>query len=185
MMFVMTAKVSKTKVAAILTAIIALVVIVIIAVSAGSKKDTAQKPNADTNDARVRFLAEYGWDVNAEPVQVQSVVLPDAEENEVFARYNALQKSQGYDLSKYAGKKVQRFVYEILNYPDADQPVYATVFVSDGTVIGGDVTNTAPDGKMHGFALPSELGCPETFHIVETEAETEAETNTCDATEAS
>lgn len=183
-MFVMTAKVSKTKVAAIITAIIALVVIVVIAVGAGSKKETAQKPNADTNDARVKFLAEYGWDVNAEPVQAQPVTLPQTEGNEVFTKYNELQKSQGYDLTKYAGKKVQRYVYEIVNYPCAEEPVYATMFVLDGTVIGGDVTNTAPDGKMHGFALPSELSEDAAFRQVETETPTEAETETCETTEA-
>lgn len=152
----MTAKVSKTKIAAIITAIIALVVIIVIAISAGSKAPAAEK-NADTNDARVKFLAEYGWDVNAEPVQAQPVILPGTEENEVFTRYNDLQKSQGYDLSQYAGKKVQRYVYEILNYPEAEAPVYATMFVLDGQVIGGDITNSAPDGKMHGFAMPPEL----------------------------
>lgn len=160
-MFVMTAKVSKTKIAAIITAVIALVVIIVIAVSAGGTAPS-QSPTADTNDARVKFLAEYGWDVNAEPVQSQSVHIPDTAENEVFARYNELQMSQGYDLTQYAAKKAQRYVYEILNYPDteADCPVYATMFVLDGNVIAGDVTNTAPSGKMHGFALPSELGQP-------------------------
>lgn len=181
-MFVMTAKVSKTKLAAIITAVIALVVVVVIAVSAGGKKNPADKPNADTNDARVQFLAAYGWDVNAEPVQAQPVTIPNAEENEVFSRYNDLQKSQGYDLTQYAGKQVQRYVYEILNYPNADAPVYATMFVYDGMVIGGDVTNTAPDGKLHGFSLPSELADGETFRQTETQAPTEAETEPCTTT---
>ena len=174
-MFVMTAKVSKTKLAVIITGVIALVVAVVIAVSAGGKKDPADKPNADTNDARILFLAGFSWDVNAEPVQAQPVTIPNAEENEVFSRYNDLQKSQGYDLTQYTGKQVQRYVYEILNYPDADAPVYATMFVCDGRVIGGDVTNTAPDGKMHGFALPAELADGEPLRPAETQAPTETE----------
>lgn len=156
-MFVMTAKVSKTKIAAIITAIITLVVIIVIAVSASSNQKSTQSPNADTNDARVQFLANFSWNVNAEPVQAQPVIMPSSEDNEVFARYNALQKSQGYDLSQYAGKQVQRYVYEILNYPEADAPVYATLFVLDGNVIGGDITDTSVEGKMHGFEMPSEL----------------------------
>lgn len=155
-MFVMTAKLSKTKIAAIITALITIAAILVIVFSKGAAS-TANTPNADSNDARVKFLAEYGWDVNAEPVQSQTVCVPSAEDNEVFSRYNELQKSQGYDLSQYAGKQVQRYVYEILNYPQAEAPVYATMFVLEGSVIGGDVTNTAPDGKLHGFALPQEL----------------------------
>ncbi len=156
-MFVLTAKMSKTKIAAIVTAVIALVVILVVAISAGSKNAHTSAINADTNDARIRFLANYGWDVNAEPVQSQSVTVPTAAENEVFCRYNDLQKSQGYDLTQYAGQTIQRYVYEILNYPNASEPVYATMFVQNGCVIGGDVTNTASGGKIHGFALPQEL----------------------------
>lgn len=156
-MFVLTAKMSKTKIAAIITAVIALVVVIVIAVSAGSKTSHSSAVNADTNDARVKFLAGYGWDVNAEPVQAQPVTIPAAADNEVFGKYNELQKSQGYDLTQYAGQKAQRYVYEILNYPGAESPVYATMFVLNGSVIGGDVTNTAPDGKIHGFAMPSSL----------------------------
>lgn len=155
-MFVLTAKMSKTKIAAIITGVIALTVILVIAITAGSGKPSSAK-NADTNDARMKFLSNYGWDVNAEPVQSQPVTVPSDTDNEIFCRYNELQKSQGYDLTQYAGQKVQRYVYEILNYPDADGPVYATMFVKDGCVIGGDVTNTAQNGKMHGFAMPAEL----------------------------
>lgn len=183
-MFVMTAKVSKTKTAAIITLVIALAVIIAIAVISGRKPDGAQTPNADTNEARVQFLAGFGWDVNVEPVQTQTVTVPSAEDNDVFCRYNDLQKSQGYDLTQYAGKKAQRYVYEILNYPgaEADCPVYVTMFVSDGMVIAGDVTNTASTGKLHGFAMPNDLCDDETFRQVTTEAETE--TASCETTEA-
>ena len=66
-----------------------------------------------------------------------------------------LQKGQGYDLSKYSGKKVMRYVYEINNYPGAQEPVYATVLVYKNKVIGGDVTDTAAQGKIRGFQMPT------------------------------
>lgn len=91
---------------------------------------------------------------SAEPNQTQSVTVP-TKDSEVFSRYNELQKSQGYDLTPYRGKTLTRYVYEVLNYPNADQPVYATLLVSEGTVVGGDITNTAPDGTMHGFRQPT------------------------------
>lgn len=155
-MFVFTAKVSKTKIAAVITILIAIVVLIaVIIASTKSPANGEDAVNADTNDERVTFLAQYGWDVNAEPVQSQQVSIPSATDNEVFNRYNALQISQGYDLSQYSGKNVMRYVYEILNYPDATEPVYATLFVYKGQIIGGDVTNSAPDGKIHGFEMPS------------------------------
>jgi len=74
------------------------------------------------------------------------------ESNDVFDRYNELQKSQGYDLSKYAGKTVMRYVYQINNFPNATEPVYATLLVYRDQLIGGDITDSGPGGKVQGFA---------------------------------
>ena len=122
-MFVLTAKVSKTKIAAIVTLVIALVVAV--AVLLASRNDAPSGGGADTNEGRLAFLRGFGWEVSAEPNQTQSVTVP-TKDSEVFSRYNELQKSQGYDLTPYRGKTLTRYVYEVLNYPNADQPVYAT-----------------------------------------------------------
>ena len=151
-MFVFTAKLSKPKLlAAGVLLLAAVVLIVMIAVSGGG---TPAAPAGDTNDARVAYLAAFGWSVNAEPTEVQQVRIPDAADNKVFARYNDLQLSQGFDLTQCAGKEVMRYVYEVLNHPDATEPVYASILVYDGKIIGGDITDTSPNGRIHGFAMP-------------------------------
>ena len=63
--------------------------------------------------------------------------------------------SQGYDLTPYAGKTVMRYVYRITNYPGATEPVYATLLVYRNEIIGGDVTDTAAKGIIHGFKMPT------------------------------
>lgn len=148
--FVITTKVSKTKLAAVVTLLIA--VLVLAAILAAAKTGTpeaADARNGETNEARVAYVTQQGWQVNAEPVQTQSVKIPTAD-TEVFRRYNELQKSQGFDLTQYAGRQATRYVYEVLNAPEANGPVYATIFVLDGRIVGGDVTDTAPEGKMQG-----------------------------------
>ncbi len=154
-MFVVTAKLSKAKIAIIGIVIIAIIAAVILLVIGGDKPKEPQSVTVSSNDDRVAFLASYGWSVNAEPVQTQKVLIPQSVESEVFSRYNELQISQGFDLTDYAGEKAMRYVYEVLNYPDATAPVYATVLVFDNTVIGGDITCSAPDAPIHGFAMPS------------------------------
>ena len=148
-MFVWTAKVSRTKLAALIAAIVAVVVLaaVIIAAKQDLPEETAK---GATNEERVAFLSKFGWEVNAEPVQTQIVTIP-AEESEIFSRYNELQQSQGFDLTGFAGKRATRYVYEILNYPAASGPVYGTVFVVNEKIIGGDITDSGPEGKMQGF----------------------------------
>lgn len=175
-MFVLTAKLSKSKLIAAAVVLIAAALLIVLLASADPSAAADAVPNGATNEDRVAFLATFGWSVNAEPTEAQKVRIPDTADNEVFARYNDLQKSQGFDLTEYAGKEVMRYVYEILNYPEASAPVYASVLVCDGAVIGGDVTNSAPEGVIHGFALPqSESPTPQTV-TVPTEAASEAVT---------
>lgn len=151
-MLVMTAKVDKKKIAIILAAVIVLVAGAILLFSGGDSEPTASA-NVSNNDARVAFLKSFGWDVTTSPVESSQVKIP-SESSEVFDRYNALQKSQGYDLSSYAGKTVMRFVYKINNYPNATEPVYATLLVYKNQIIGGDVTDTSAKGVVRGFTMP-------------------------------
>ena len=147
-MMVMTAKVDTKKVIAILAAV-AVLIIGLIALL-GGKDDSAPTAAAaavTTNDDRVKFLNDLGWEVSTSPTESSQVRIPK-ESSDVFDRYNALQKSQGYDLSAYAGKNVMRYVYKVENYPSATEPVYATLLIHKNQVIGGDITDTAPKGMI-------------------------------------
>ena len=156
-MVVLTAKVSKGKLVAILL-ILAVVVglLVVLGSSAEGGAATAESAAAtvENNDDRVAYLQSLGWQVNPEPVESQEVQIP-AELPEVLQRYNELQQSQGYDLNPYSGKTVKRYVYEVLNYPDTTESYYLTLLVHKNTVIGGDVTSAAQDGLMQGLQYPS------------------------------
>ena len=151
-MLVMTAKVDKKKIAIILAAIVIAVAGLFLLIGGRDATPTVSTGVAN-NDARVAFLKSFGWEVTTSPAESGQVRIPESG-NDVFNRYNELQKSQGYDLSKYAGKTVMRYVYQINNYPGATEPVYATLLVHKNEVIGGDVTNTAARGRIHSFKMP-------------------------------
>ena len=156
-MLIMTTKVDKRKLLIAAVAVVAAIAL-LAALGGGDSAPTASMstaPAADTNDARVKFLTDLGWDVTASPAEAGEVRIPKGPD-EVFDRYNELQKSQGYDLSKYAGKKAMRYVYQINNYPNAKEPVYATVLVYKDKIIGGDITDTTPGGRIQGFAKNQE-----------------------------
>ena len=159
-MLVMTAKVNKKKIISVLAAAAALIAALIMIFSSDDSATTAA-PALSTNDARVKFLTDFGWEVAASPTETGQVRIP-AEATEIFSRYNALQKSQGYDLSKFAGKTVMRYVYKITNYPGATDPVYATLLIYKNQIIGGDVTNTAAKGAIQGFKMPTDTVTPST-----------------------
>ena len=147
-MMILTAKVNMKKILIVLGAIAALL-IGIIALFGGDDTEATSATVSD-NDSRVSFLKDFGWDVTISPLESGQVRIP-TETTEVFDRYNQLQQAQGYDLNKYAGKKVMRYVYKVTNYPGATDPVFATVLVYRNQIIGGDITDTASGGKIQSF----------------------------------
>ena len=150
-MLVMTAKVDKKKIMLILAAAAALIVALIMLFS-GDGTATTAAPSVSSNDGRVKFLKDFGWEVATSPVESGQVKIPETT-TEVFDRYNALQKSQGYDLSQFAGQTVMRYVYKIKNYPNATDPVYATLLIYKGQVIGADITDTSAKGVIRGLKM--------------------------------
>ena len=98
----------------------------------------------------VSFLSQFGWTVNAEPVEVKTVTIP-AEFDKVFSAYNELQKEQGLNLTKYKNKEVTRYTFTVTNYEGYDGTVYANVLVYRNRVIGGDVCSADVTGFVQGF----------------------------------
>ena len=168
-MMVMTAKVDMKKILLIVAAVAALVLSLILLLGEEPQNSaaTAATVTPSSNDGRVRFLKDFGWDVTTSPTQTGQVKIPE-QSSEMFDRYNSLQKSQGYDLTDYAGKNVMRYVYQVNNYPGATQPVYATLLVHKDKIIGGDITDTAAKGHIRGFKMPEAPPAPTTSVPTET-----------------
>lgn len=158
-MMVMTAKVDFKKVLIILGVVALLIIGVILLFGGGDDAAATSAAAVSNNDARVKFLTDFGWDVTTSPAESSQVRIPE-NSSEVYDRYNQLQKSQGYDLTSYAGKNVMRYVYKINNYPGATELVYATLLVYKNQVIGGDVTDTAANGQVRGFKMPQTAATP-------------------------
>ena len=155
-MFVMTAKISKPKLIAAAIVLVAVVLLIVLLVSGGSGKKAALEaaPAGATNDERVAFLATFGWNVNAEPKEVQKVRIPENTDNKVFSRYNELQRSQGFDLSACCGKQVARYTYAVTNYPGRAQGVQANLYVCGDRPAAGDIFCAGADGFQTGLAFP-------------------------------
>ena len=147
---VMTAKVDMKKIAIILAAVVGVILAIVLLFGGNDDAAPTAAATVSNNDSRVKFLTDMGWEVSTSPTESSQVRIPE-EQTEVFSRYNALQKSQGYDLSQYAGKTVMRYVYKINNFPGTTEPVYATLLVYKNQIIGGDITNTAAKGVIQGF----------------------------------
>ena len=119
------------------------------AVASGLPDPTGVKSNED----RVAYLAGYGWEVLSEPLATQELLIPE-EMDDSYDEYLTLQSQQGFDLTRYAGKRVKRYTYEVTNYPTGETGVQANLLIYKITVIGGEVLSPQLDGFLHGLTMP-------------------------------
>ncbi len=102
------------------------------------------------NDARREFLSQFGWEVGQNELESIEITIPE-EFDKVMSEYNEIQKRQGLDLSKYKGKKVTRYTYQVTNYEGYEGTVYANIIVYKNRVIGGDICTADVKGFIQGF----------------------------------
>ncbi len=107
-----------------------------------------------TNEDRIAYLGEYGWQVKEEPLATQELIVPK-EFDESYTDYLALQAKQGFDLEKHAGKRLKRYTYEITNYPTGESGVQVNLLIYKNTVVGGEVLSARLDGFLHGLTPPT------------------------------
>lgn len=117
-----------------------------------NKAKPAVNLNADSKTQRIDFLENYGWEPLADSETVKKTVIPIVFDK-VYSRYNELQLSQGFDLTKLKGQTIKVYSIKINNYPDDSEYVFATLLVKDGKIVGGDIHSTALNGFMHGFKI--------------------------------
>ena len=103
-----------------------------------------------SNEDRINFAKQFGWDVDPQALNEQEVQIPK-EFDKIFSAYNEIQRRQGLDLSSFKKKSVMRYTYAIKNYPNYDGEVYINILVYRNTVIGGDVCSADVNGFVHGF----------------------------------
>ena len=102
------------------------------------------------NEDRIAFLKQFGWEVSPEETESEQVTIP-SEFDKIFAGYNEIQKQQGLDLTKYKGKTMMRYTYDVTNYEGYEGKVQANILVYRGKVVGGDICSADINGFIHGF----------------------------------
>ncbi len=162
-MFIFTAKLNKKRIVAGMLAIALLCGVVYtgsVVVRSGSMTaaavsgESGERKGVKTNEDRIAYLAEFGWAVLDEPVSTEELQFPDVFSDGAYADFLSLQGEQGFDPTKYAGKRVKRYSYRITNYPTGEEGVVADLYIYKNTVIGGEVLNPQLDGFLHGLNMP-------------------------------
>ena len=160
-MFIYSLKASTLKFIAVVVISIGLLITLISIIPSGSEtvyaaSDTSKNSmkinykNIKTNEDRINFLKQFGWEINPEPVEAVEIIIPK-EFDAIYTKYNDVQKAQSLNLEKYKNKAVKRYTYEITEYPGYRGTVYVNLLIYKEKVIGGDICSAEINGFMHGF----------------------------------
>lgn len=106
--------------------------------------------SAKTTEEQVTLLQSFGYEVDPEPMLIEEIIIP-SEFDENYETYNNYQKLSGFDLSKYKGRRVKKYTYQVNNYPNQPEGIVANLLVYNGKAVGGDISSTALDGFTHGL----------------------------------
>ena len=150
-MFIKTVKIKKPNVWGIAIVVIVVAVVVLL-VMLGFRCSGKNVREMKSETQRQSFLQEMGWKTDDEYDECKVVVIPE-KFNDVYTNYNKLQKEQGFDLTKFAGKTVEVYTYKVKNYggENKDEEINCHLMVCDGQLIGGDVCSSSADGFMQGL----------------------------------
>lgn len=107
-----------------------------------------------TEQQRLDYLQEWGWQVNPQPIAVQELLIPNPL-TPAYDEYMVLQEGQHFpSLEDYKGKRVKRYTYEITNYPTGEDHIQISILLYNNTVIAGEVLSPEANGYLHGLAMP-------------------------------
>lgn len=159
-MFIYTARIPKKRLMAGGVSLLCCLAVVLTAVflraGTAAVSASAQVRGIRDNDDRVSFLTGLGWEVSDAPISTEALLVP-TEFDETYADYLALQAQQGFDLTQYCGKRIQRYTYSVYNHPSGEAGVQVSLLVYRSTIIGGEVVSPSA-GFLHGLVYPQAAG---------------------------
>lgn len=101
----------------------------------------AEGVKLSTNAQRVEYIKTLGVTLISDEYTKKNIVIPQ-DFNDVYSKYNRLQKSAGFDLSNYRGKTVTVYTY------NCEQDKAVSLMIFENRLIGGDVAETKLHGSM-------------------------------------
>ncbi len=148
-MNIYTLKLTKKHIVAAVLVVAALVALLILVLPGGEAAETGASVKIKTPEDCVQYLTQLGYQLDAASCRSKKVQIPK-QFDAVYEAYNDMQKECGFDLSGYAGKKVDLSTWTVTNWPGGEA-VLVDVLVYKDKVIGGAVYTASVEGFMYGL----------------------------------
>ena len=99
--------------------------------------------DGSTDEKRAEYFKSIGVSVEDKNADSKQIIIPQSFDD-VYSEYNSLQKKAGFDLAPYKGESAVVYTYRL----SGDEYTQAHLIVSDGKIIGGDISSVKLDGEM-------------------------------------
>ena len=148
-MNIYTFKLTKKHIVAAILAVAALVALLILLLPGKQAETTGVTVTIKEPADCAEYLRQLGYETDSATAETRTVQIPKTFDA-VYETYNQMQKDCGFDLQKYAGKRVELSTFHVTNWPTGED-VLADVLVYKKKVIGGAIYTAAVDGFMQGL----------------------------------
>ena len=148
-MNIYTFKLTKKHIVAAILVVAALVALLILLLPGKQAETTGVTVTIKEPADCAEYLRQLGYETDSATAETRTVQIPKTFDA-VYETYNQMQKDCGFDLQKYAGKRVELSTFHVTNWPTGEE-VLADVLVYKKKVIGGAIYTAAVDGFMRGL----------------------------------
>lgn len=148
-MNIYTFKLTKKHIVAAILVVAALVALLILLLPGKQAETTGVTVTIKEPADCAEYLRQLGYETDSATAETRTVQIPKTFDA-VYETYNQMQKDCGFDLRKYAGKRVELSTFHVTNWPTGEE-VLADVLVYKKKVIGGAIYTAAVDGFMQGL----------------------------------
>lgn len=148
-MNIYTFKLTKKHIVAAILVVAALVALLILLLPGKQAETTGVTVTIKEPADCAEYLRQLGYETDSAAAETRTVQIPKTFDA-VYETYNQMQKDCGFDLQKYAGKRVELSTFHVTNWPTGED-VLADVLVYKKKVIGGAIYTAAVDGFMQGL----------------------------------
>lgn len=118
-----------------------LVLIMVLGVLIKTRSAVIPYKDGSTHAKRVEYLKDLRLEVDENDFSSKETVIP-ADFDELYKKYNAIQRKAGFDLNFYKGKGVALYTYKTETHKQV------SLLVCEGKIIGGDVSEISYGGEM-------------------------------------
>lgn len=106
---------------------------------------SGKKTKLSTTQEMVDYIAEKGFTVDIQTAQVAEVEIPKKFDDNFVGFNEKIKQTDNLSLEKYKGDKVNKWTFEIVDYPNGEVKANAVLLIKKEKLIGAYILEQ-PDG---------------------------------------